>query len=115
MLELEALPVHCQNVLDSKSNKLISIVTNCFQLFTGQPSVDSQSRFERGSIFEDDGAPSDDELFGNEDDWLSEDFKDMDQNVRLRTDIHAYCVCDKKSLAIEKFFFKFNMSYLFII
>ena len=51
--------------------------------------MDSQSRFERGSIFEDDGAPSDDELFGNEDDWLSEDFKDMDQNVRLRTDIHA--------------------------
>ena len=52
--------------------------------------MDSQSRFGRGSIFEDDGAPSDDELFGkNEDDWLSEDFKDMDQNVRLRTDIHA--------------------------
>ena len=66
--------------------------------------MDSQSRFARGSIFEDDGTPSDDELFGNEDDWLSEDFKDMDQNVRLRTDIHAYCVCDKKSLAIEKFF-----------
>ena len=33
--------------------------------------MDSQSRFERGSIFEDDGAPSDDELFGNEmDGWV---------------------------------------------
>ena len=57
--------------------------------------MDSQSRFERGSIFEDDGAPSDDELFGNEDDWLSEDFKDMDQNVRLRTDKHAYYMRQK--------------------
>ena len=31
MLELEALPVHCQNVLDSKSNKLICKVIYCYK------------------------------------------------------------------------------------
>jgi len=66
---------------------LATILVLLASKISGQPSVDSQSRFERGSIFEDDGTPSDDELFGNEDDWLSEDFKDMDQNERIHDKI----------------------------